>query len=146
MQMTRSGKTTRIALTTCAGLPGWARDLQVIRGGLSGKRRDNPRRSKATYPNPQAVLDVTLDSPGLVVLADIFYPGWDLKIDGKPAADLPGQRCHAGGPGPDRSSSASLYLRPQSFRLGLQVSIVALAAFLILGLAWHRWPDDPVLA
>ena len=39
-----------------------------------------------TYPNPQqAVLEVTLDSPGLVVLADIYYPGWELTIDGKPA-------------------------------------------------------------
>ena len=39
-----------------------------------------------TYPSPEeAVLEVSLDSPGLVVLADVDYPGWELAIDGKPA-------------------------------------------------------------
>ncbi len=31
------------------------------------------------------MLEVSLDSPGLVVLADVDYPGWELAIDGKPA-------------------------------------------------------------
>ena len=41
---------------------------------------------KVTYPSPQqVVLDVELESPGLVILADVIYPGWQLTIDGKPA-------------------------------------------------------------
>ena len=39
-----------------------------------------------SYPDPQhAMLELALDSPGLVVLADVYYPGWELTIDGKPA-------------------------------------------------------------
>ncbi len=34
---------------------------------------------KVRYPSPQRVeLDVTLGSPGVVVLADVYYPGWKL--------------------------------------------------------------------
>ena len=41
------------------------------------------------YPDPQHVtLDVTLDSSGLVILADVDYPGWQLTIDDKPAPIL----------------------------------------------------------
>ena len=51
--------------------------------------RHAPRSSetvKVDYPSPQnAVLDVSLESAGLVVLADVYYPGWELTIDGKPA-------------------------------------------------------------
>ena len=26
-----------------------------------------------------------LTAPGLVVVADMYYPGWNLEVDGKPA-------------------------------------------------------------
>ena len=40
---------------------------------------------KVTYPRPdRAEIEATLESPGLVILADVYYPGWELTIDGKP--------------------------------------------------------------
>ena len=43
-------------------------------------------RSRSAIPAPSVVeLDVNLESPGVVVLADVYYPGWELTIDGMPA-------------------------------------------------------------
>ena len=65
-----------VARTTCA----------EIRPYLSGQTPRPSETVKVTYPNPQqAVLEVNLESPGLVILADVYYPGWELTIDGKPA-------------------------------------------------------------
>ena len=33
----------------------------------------------------RAILDVTLESTGLVILSDVDYPGWQLTIDDEPA-------------------------------------------------------------
>ena len=99
---------------------------------------------KVTYPNPQqAVLEATLDSPGLVVLADVYYPGWELRSTAN-QPHLSGQRCDAGSRGLFRPPSACLHISPQSFRVGGLVSLACLAALLIFGVV-ARWPVDPVL-
>jgi uncharacterized membrane protein YfhO len=99
------------------------------------------------YPSPQqATLEVTLDSPGLVILADVYYPGWKLAIDGKPAPIFRVNglmRGAAVAAGPHRLVYT---YSPDSFQIGRIVSIAGLAALVILGLACARWPIDPVLA
>ena len=99
-----------------------------------------------TYPTPeQAVLEVSLDSPGLVVLADVYYPGWELTIDGKPApiyrvnGAMRGAAVSAG-----RHRLVYTYA-PRSFRVGRLVSIAGLAGLLLLGLACARWPSVAVV-
>ena len=99
-----------------------------------------------TYPTPeQAVLEVRLDSPGLVVLADVDYPGWELAIDGKPApiyrvnGVMRGAAVSAG-----RHRLVYTYA-PRSFQIGRLVSIAGLAALFFLGLACARWPSMAVL-
>jgi hypothetical protein len=119
----------------------------AIGGLLSGQPTRSSEVVKVAYPDPQhAVLDVRLDSPGLVILADAHYPGWELAIDGKPArvyrvnGSMRGAVVTAG---PHRIVYT---YAPMSFRVGLGVSIAGLAAFLILGLACALRPVDPVLA
>ena len=113
---------------------------------LSGRTTGPSETVKVTYPNPQqAVLEVNLESPGLVILADVYYPGWELAIDGKPAPiyRVNGlMRGAAVSAGPHRLVYT---YAPQSFRIGRLVSIAGLAALLILGLACVRWPVDPIL-
>ena len=41
-----------------------------------------------SYQPEQIELDVTLDAPGVLVLADTWYPGWQATVDGVPAALL----------------------------------------------------------
>ena len=72
-----------------------------------------------TYPNPQqAVLEVSLDSPGLVVLADVYYPGWELKIDGKPAPIYRVNGVMRGAAGLRGPHRLVYTYDPQSFRVG----------------------------
>jgi hypothetical protein len=100
-----------------------------------------------TYPDPQhAVLEVTLASPGLVILSDIYYPGWELAIDGKPAPIYRvngSMRGAAVAAGPHR---VVYTYAPRSFRIGCLVSVVGLALLNILGLACALRPVDRLVA
>jgi hypothetical protein len=122
-------------------------DLAEIGHDLSGLATGPSETVTVTYPSPQqAVLEVTLDSPGLVVLADVFYPGWSLTIDGKPAPCYRVNSMMRGAAAPaGRHRLVYTYL-PVSFRIGRAASIAGLAAMLIVGLACVRWPIDRVVA
>ena len=77
-------------------------------GGMAGPseivtvRYDGPTR---------VVLEANLERPGLIVLADIFDPGWRLAIDGHPAPIWCAQPPDASSGRRGRSAQAGLYLR-----------------------------------
>jgi hypothetical protein len=122
-------------------------DWNAIRRNLSDRTTSASETVKVTYPHPQkAVLEVRLDSPGLVVLADVYYPGWELAIDGNPA---PIYRVNGSMRGAAVSSGAHRLVytyAPGSFRIGRLVSIAGVSALLILGLTCALRPVDPVIA
>ena len=79
---------------------------------LSGRPPGPTETVKVTYPSPQrAELEASLESPGLVILADVYYPGWELTIDGKPAPIYPVNRLMRGRGRPGGDSSSGLLLR-----------------------------------
>ena len=100
-------------------------DAPALRGYLSGQSPRPSEAVKVTYPNPQqAVLEVTLESPGIVILADVYYPGWELTIDGKPAPNL--DRVNGsmrGAAVPAQFHRLVFTYVPQSFRIGAVVSV-----------------------
>ncbi|HEX3447892.1 MAG TPA: hypothetical protein VHS97_06535, partial [Isosphaeraceae bacterium] len=121
-------------------------DSPALRQFLSGHATRPSESVKVTYPNPQqAVLEVNLESPGIVVLADVFYPGWKLTIDGKPAPIYRVNGSMRGAAVPAKSHRLIFTYDPQSFRIGRLVSVAGLALLVCLGLACARWPIDPVL-
>jgi hypothetical protein len=124
-----------------------ATDLQEIRRYLSGVLPAPSETVKVTYPSPhQATLEVTLDSPGLVILADVYYPGWTLAIDGKPAPIYRANGLMRGAAVPSGHHRLVYTYSPLSFQVGRLVSIAGLAALVILGLACARWPVDSLVA
>jgi hypothetical protein len=117
-------------------------DLTEMRGRLSGKTTRPSEKVDVTYPNPQqAVLEVTLESPGLVVLADIYYPGWELTIDGKPAPIYRVNGVMRGALVPTDHHRLVFTYAPESFQIGLRVSAAAVCVLLILSVACMRWPS-----
>jgi Bacterial membrane protein YfhO len=122
-------------------------DFDEMRRHLSNRKTSPSETAKVIYPNPQkAVLEVRLDSPGLVILADIYYPGWVLAIDGKPAPIYRVNGAMRGAVVPSGVHQLVYTYAPEVFRVGRLVSIVGLFALLILGLSCTFWPVDAAIA
>jgi uncharacterized membrane protein YfhO len=79
------------------------------------------------------------------VLADVYYPGWELTIDGKPAPIYRVNGFMRGAAVPANAHQLVYTYAPRSFRIGKVVSIAGLALFVFLGLLCAFWPIDPVL-
>ncbi|MBX6314790.1 MAG: YfhO family protein [Isosphaeraceae bacterium] len=95
------------------------------------------------YDNPQRVeLEATLQRPGLVVLADVYYPGWRLTIDGHEAPILRVNRLMRGALVPSGRHRLVYTYDPPSFRLGLWGSALGLLAALGLA-AWSARQPRP---
>ena len=85
-------------------------------------------------------LAATLDSPGLVVLSEQFFPGWrlDVRSDDSPVLrELPSVRTNGilrGAFLPEGRHHLVYRYRPSSFAYGAAISIAAWLALLVVGL------------
>jgi hypothetical protein len=119
-------------------------DRRIIRGALASGPVEPGESVTVTRSEPQRVeLRARLNRPGLVILADTFYPGWHLTIDGQPATILRANRLMRGAAVGAGVHTLVYVYDPLSFRVGLAVSILGLLGLLAL-LAWRRRPEpDP---
>ena len=100
-----------------------------------------PRGHAATFVRDDETdveLDVTLARPGLVVLADSFYPGWRASVDGVEAPIVPTNHLFRGVPAPAGTHRVRFVYAPTSVRVGGQLSALALCATIALCLPWTR--------
>jgi hypothetical protein len=94
---------------------------------------------------PQRVeLRANLERPGLVILADTYYPGWRLTIDGKPAPIYRANRLMRGAAVATGEHTLIYTYQPGSFRYGAIISAAGL--IMLTGLAWSSWRDSPETA
>jgi hypothetical protein len=77
-------------------------------------------------------LEATLDRPGIVVLSDVYYPGWTLTIDSQPAPIYRANLMMRGSAVSAGRHTLLYRFRPGSFRLGLVVSGLGLAGLCLL--------------
>jgi len=75
---------------------------------------------------------VTLESPGIVVLADIAYSGWKLTIDGKPAPVYRVNRLMRGAAVQAGTYHLIYTFNPLSFRMGGILTLAGLATSVLL--------------
>jgi hypothetical protein len=91
-----------------------------------------------TRYEPQRVeLAATLDRPGLVILADVYYPGWKLTIDGEPASIYRTNRMMRGAAVKAGRHTLVYTYEPASFRVGAILSLTGLLAMALL-IPWAR--------
>jgi hypothetical protein len=83
-------------------------------------------------------LDATLDRPGLVILADVLYPGWTLAIDGEPATILRVNRMMRGAVMKAGRHRLVYRYEPTSLKIGLALTATGLAACAILAVRSRR--------
>lgn len=96
---------------------------------------------------PQRVeLDAVLDRPGLVVLADVYYPGWKLTIDDKPAPVYRANRLMRGAAVEAGKHHLVYTFDPESFHLGSKLSLAGLVLTALLGAIFAFRPVSARLA
>jgi uncharacterized membrane protein YfhO len=113
---------------------------------LSGRPPRPTETVNVTYPSPdRAEIAASLESPGLVILADVNYPGWRLTIDGKPAPIYAVNGLMRGAAVPAGTHRLVYSYTPRSFLVGRVGSIVGLCVLALVGIACVWRPIDPVL-
>ena len=116
-----------------------ADDLRPLRRFIAGGRPTPGETVTVHYPNPQRVeIEAHLEKPGLVILADVFYPGWKLRIDGHEAPLVRVNGMMRGAAVEAGFHRLVQTYEPASFRAGLAVTGATLAVALAVGFwAWR---------
>jgi hypothetical protein len=92
------------------------------------------------YEPTRVELDAVLEQPGMVVLSDSYYPGWELTIDGKPAPVYRANRMMRGAAVESGRHKLVYTFNSRSFLIGRVVSCAGLVGLVLLGAAFARWP------
>lgn len=123
-----------------------ASDQYALRDYLRGRPPGADETVKVHYPRPDQVeIEADLDAPGVVVLADAYYPGWQLTIDGKHAPIYRVNRMMRGAAVPAGMSRLVYRYDPGSFRVGGFISIAGLAGALLLAAFCAVRPRSTIL-
>jgi hypothetical protein len=96
-------------------------------------RLPTPARLLA-HTRHRVVLEAVAQAPGVLVLADAFYPGWTATVDGRPVPIMPVDLALRGVPLGPGSHRVEMTYRDPSLRLGLWLSLLGLSG--LLGLAF----------
>lgn len=91
-------------------------------------------QANSLTPSINAItIPVALAQAGWVVLADTYYPGWTVTVDGQPAALLPANVAFRAVAVPAGAHTVVFDYRPGSVAVGGAVTAAALAAWALLG-------------
>jgi len=91
------------------------------------------------YAMTSVSLTAEADAPGILVLADAWYPGWKAYLNGAPVPLFPVFHVFRGIVLPEAGAYQVEYVyRPGSFRAGMAVSVVALLGSLLVLLVLVR--------
>lgn len=74
----------------------------------------------------------------LMVLSDVYYPGWKAFIEGKEKPILPANYAFRGVVVPPGNHEVTMTYQPAAFRIGLWVTISSLAALLVMSFIRKR--------
>ena len=113
-----------------------SQELASLHGNLTGQSPRPTETVKVSYPDPQHVeIEARLETPGLVVLADVHYPGWTLTIDDQPATILRVNRLMRGAAVGAGVHQLRYAYQPSSFfKFGGPITLGGLAITALLGL------------
>ena len=81
----------------------------------------------------KTVVAIRNGRPGYLILADSFYPGWQVRIDGERVSSFPADGLFRAVALPEEGDTVvSFQFRPRSVQVGVIVSLVALCVMLAL--------------
>jgi hypothetical protein len=94
----------------------------------------------ASYEPDRVEVVARTDRPGLLVLTDVFYPGWKATVNGRDAPVHPVDLAFRGVVVGAGTSTVVFTYEPLSFRVGLAAAAVAAVAALVWVLRGRRDP------
>jgi len=103
--------------------------------GIAGSDFDLLPAALTEYTPERVVVETKAPAPALLVLSDSHYPGWRVRVDGEEREILLANglyRAVAVGAGVHR---VVFEYRPTSFRVGVALSLLSLAALVAVGLS-----------
>jgi len=91
------------------------------------------------YEGDRMAMDVHADGRGLVVLSEVFYPGWQASVNGRPARIYKVDGALRGIVVPGGDSRVVLEYAPASLLAGAIVTVLAFCVGLVVvGIGWRR--------
>ncbi len=104
-------------------------ELAGLAGGIEASE---PVKVSDDHDPSRVELRVTLGSPGLVILADMIYPGWTLEIDGRPAPIFRANRAMRGAVVPAGEHRLVYQYRPASLTIGIGLSVAGWLVWVVV--------------
>ncbi len=103
------------------------------KAGLPAPIAGDPGTAKvARYETSQVTVETDAVADAMLVLADAYFPGWNVYLDGKAAEMVPAYHAFRAVAVPKGPHTVEFRYEPGSFRLGLALS----GATLLAGLVW----------
>ena len=96
------------------------------------------RAEITTYEDTRVVIKATAMAPGLLVLGDQHYPGWQAYLNGQPAPIVRTNLLFRGVQVPPGEHEIVFEFVPQSLRVGLVISLSTLIILMIVAALGHR--------
>jgi hypothetical protein len=119
-------------------------DTDGLEGFISPAPVGSSESAAVVKHEPQRVeLLARLDRPGLVILADTYYPGWRLTVDGKSEPIYRANRLMRAAAVAMGEHTLVYKYEPGSFRAGVLLSTAGL--IVVTALAWSTRRNSPVL-
>jgi hypothetical protein len=101
------------------------------RGGEEARHDEPQNASRFTLHASRFTLHVTTDTPALLILSEIHYPGWQATVDGQLAPILRAYYTLRAVPVPPGEHTVELTFRPATFTIGAVISAVSLMVVIL---------------
>ncbi|MBI1321747.1 hypothetical protein GC170_00965 [bacterium] len=105
-----------------------AADQERVRPFMAGRARSGSDEKVAIdkYEPQRVEMTATLERPGLVILADVFYPGWKLTVDGEAQEPVRANRMMRGALVPSGTHKIVYEYAPSTFRVGGRITCASI--------------------
>jgi len=112
----------------------------ILAGPLSVPAKKNIQANAEiiSYTDHQVRIRASLNSPGVLVLADSFYPGWHVYVDEKEKKVLRANLFFRAVPLSEGEHTVEFRYQPLSFTIGRVISLITLAGIILVSIFYSR--------